>query len=70
MIVVLVGLEQSAILVVPIVKGMMGAQLSISRLSLHYLSWETFTFTFTVALWDATPCRLAKVYQSTLYNLQ
>jgi len=56
---VLVGLEQSAILVVSIVKRMMEAQLSLSPLSLRDLSWETFTFTFTVVLWDVTPCRLA-----------
>jgi hypothetical protein len=74
--VVLVGLEQSAILVVPTVKGRMEAQLSISPLSLQALLQDTFTFTFTAVLmiiqvfWDVTPCRLANVYQSTLYNLE
>jgi hypothetical protein len=53
-------LEQSAILVVPNVKGRMEAQLSISPLSLHDLLQETFTFTFTAVLimiqflWDVS----------------
>jgi len=54
----------------------MEAQFSISSLSLHALLRNTFTFTFTAVLmmiqafWDVTPCRLANVYQSTLYKLR
>jgi hypothetical protein len=48
--VVLVGLEQSAILFVPNVKGRMEAQISMSPFSLHDLLRETFTLTFTAVL--------------------
>ena len=73
-----VGLERSAILVLPNVKERMEAQLSTSLLSLHDMLRDTFTFTFTFTavlmmiqvFWDFTPCRLANVYLSTLYNFQ